>query len=468
MRKELSAREKAALMGINVQTLYRKARRGEVQFKRYGRTIRFFPDDSPQQASKTLIIEAPTCFNLKIFDEMNLKGGQKMSKLKKRWNYGKRGVFLRELPSGKENWYYWLTDGHGKRNVLACKGATTRAEAAIIMEHAYKEQFKKKYLPEGKKRITFAELATEYLEHAEFDKDSWESDKYNLNRLNPFFGEMKVDQIRFDHVTNYRKKLKKEGLADGTVNRHLGLLRRIINWAKDMNYEVPEDNPVRSKDHIKKVPARDVTLDIEHERLLICYADENLKPIIVTALHTGMRKGEILSLEWSDVDFESRKIHVRAEVEKNSRDRYIYIDRILYSVLEALHNQNGHSRYVFGYYNETKKEYCRYADITKPFKNAKDRVKEETGLDLSHLHFHDLRHTFATRFLDAAKDYAKLMKILGHSNLDTTMKYVNRRDIETDSGIKDYEKRYYSSDISDILSQNSIHDEENLVSYRVS
>lgn len=149
-------------------------------------------------------------------------------------------------------------------------------------------------------------------------------------------------------------------------------------------------------------------------------------------------------------------------VEKNHRDRYIYIDRVLFSVLEALHNQNGHSKYVFGYYNETKREYCRYADITKPFHKARKPA------ELKHVHFHDLRHTFATRLWEATQDLVKIMKVLGHSNIETTMRYINKRHIDTDSAIEEYEKTFYPRGTSDILSQNSIHGEENLMSYRVS
>lgn len=430
MERELSAKEKAELMGIDVRTLYRKAKRGEVQFKRYGRMFRFFRNDPPQQAPKTLIIEAPMCFSLKIFDEMNLKGG-KMSKSKKRWNYGKRGVFLRELPNGKEYWYYWLTDGHGKRIIKSAKGANSRLEAVLVMEHAHKEEFKKTYHPGGQEieEITFSEFADEYLRLVKNTKKSWKGDESVLNcGILKKFGKMKLSAIQPKHVEDYINE-KLENVDRGTTNLHASLLRRMINKAKQRGYRVPDTNPVIHSEHIKKVDARDCTLTFEEEARLLKHSPEKLKPIIITALHTGMRKKEILKLEWKDVDLDYGKIHIRAEKSKTHQDRHIPIDNALNSVLETLHRNNGHSPYVFN-----KDESSPYADIQEAFAKA----RSEAGIE--DFHFHDLRHTFATRAVKAGVDLFSLMKFLGHSDVTTTQRYVNLRDVDLLPAIEKLER----------------------------
>jgi excisionase family DNA binding protein len=449
MEKLLSAKEKAAQLGINLRTLYRKAEKNEIQFKRYGRMFRFYETDPPQKAPRTLIIEAPPSFNLKDFDRMYLKKEVKMSRSKKRWNYGKRGVFLRELPSGKEYWYYWLTDGQGKRIVMSAKGATSRAEAVLVMEHAYREQFKKNYLPDDQeiKDITFSEFAKEYLELVKNTKKSWKGDESVLNcGLLRKFGNKKLSEIQPKHVEDYIN-YKLENVDRGTTNIHASLLRRMINKAKQRGYRVPETNPVIHREHIKEVDARDRTLTFEEEERLLAHLPEKLKPIVVTALHTGMRKKEILNLEWRDVDLDYRRIHIRAEKSKTHQDRHIPIDNVLLSLLEELHMNNSHSEYVF-----TKNGANPYADIQEGFAKA----RSEAGI--KDLYFHDLRHTFATRAVKAGVDLFSLMKFLGHKDVTTTQRYVNLRDVDLLPAIEKLER--YCDRSRKKMSQKRIQPEE--------
>ena len=357
-----------------------------------------------------------------------------------RWQYrGIGGVFIR--PGKKRDfWYYWLNI-NGKRVIKAAKIALAREEAVKVMVDDYNEWKKNHFeLEERANEISFADFCDEFE-----TRDASENEKYTVRLLKDYFGEKKLHQITSKDIGDYvYQKLEEtnprtgEKISRGTTNRHVGLLRRMFNKAEKRGYRVPKKNPVDSSEHFKKVDSRDVTLTLEEEERLLKAADVNLRPIIVTALHTGMRKGEILSLEWTDVDLEYGRIHVRAEKSKTHQDRHVPLDNIVHSLLEALRSQNGHSKYVFGYYNETRKEYCRYADITKPFIKARDKA------GLNHVHFHDLRHTFATRCVQAGVDLFSLMKLLGHSHVETTQRYVNMRDIDLSPAIEKFEKLFYS------------------------
>jgi len=203
----------------------------------------------------------------------------------------------------------------------------------------------------------------------------------------------------------------------------------MINKAKQRGYRVPDTNPIIHSEHIKKVDARDRTLTFEEEARLLKHSPEKLKPIIITALHTGMRKKEILKLEWKDVDLDYGKIHIRAEKSKTHQDRHIPIDNALNSVLETLHRNNGHSPYVFN-----KDESSPYCDIQEAFAKA----RSEAGIE--DFHFHDLRHTFATRAVKAGVDLFSLMKFLGHSDVTTTQRYVNLRDVDLLPAIEKLER----------------------------
>lgn len=351
-----------------------------------------------------------------------------MSRSRSRWSYGFGGVFIRD--NGK--WYYWLNI-NGKRVIKSTKGAQNRKEAVAVLMKARNIEFKKKYFKGCEtEEISFSDFCDEF-ESLNGNKN----EKYMIYQLknSSYFKDKKVHEIRPKDVEDYvNDKLKL--VSRGTTNRHVGLLRRILNKAEKRGYRVPKVKPVIHGDHIKKVDSRDVTLTVEEELLLIECAGSTLRSIIVCALHTGMRKGEILSLEWKDVDFDYGQIHVRAENSKTHQDRYIPIDNKLFSVLDKLKAENGSSQYIFNYYNKSRKEYHPYTDIVKPF------IKARKKAGLNYVHFHDLRHTFATRCVKAGVDLFSLMKLLGHSNVETTQRYVNLRDVDLLPAIEKLERFY--------------------------
>lgn len=458
--RTVTAKEKAKLMGIDVQTVYRKAQRLEIPCIRYGRTIRFYEFD-PLHTVKTVMIKTPPSFSLNDFDRKYLKGGSKMSASKKRWVYPElnggvfiRDIFVKDKETGEkrlssQRWYYWLNDGHGNRDIKAIKGAQSRKEAVYALKKASDEQFKKRYLPDEPKtkEITFSEFADEYLDLVKNTKKSWKGDESVLNcGLREKFGNMQLSSIQPKHVEDYiNYKLK--NVNRGTANLHAALLRRIINKAKQRGYRVPGMNPVIHREHIKEVAPKDRTLTFEEEARLLAHSPERLRPIVVTALHTGMRKKEILGLEWRDVDLDYRKIHIRAERSKTHQDRHIPIDNELLSVLEDLHRNNSHSEYVF-----TKDGVNPYADIQESFAKARDDA------EIKNLHFHDLRHTFATRAVKAGVDLFSLMKFLGHKDVTTTQRYVNLRGVDLLPAIEKLER--YCEKNKNSLSQKRIQPEE--------
>ena len=135
---------------------------------------------------------------------------------------------------------------------------------------------------------------------------------------------------------------------------------------------------------------------------------QHLKAILICALDTGMRRGEIFSLVWSDIDFESGLITIRAFNTKTMRERRIGMTERLIAELECLSGyQNGDL--VFGI-----KTHCQHSF---------DKAKRQAGL--SDLRFHDLRHTHATRLVGAQMPLAEVGRVLGHTQPSTTFRYVN-------------------------------------------
>jgi len=140
---------------------------------------------------------------------------------------------------------------------------------------------------------------------------------------------------------------------------------------------------------------------------------DHLKPILLCAISTGMRKGEILNLKWDDVNLHSDSITVRDS--KNYDFRVIPINETLKSVLNELHETSSND-FVFNYQARPVKE------TTRSFETA----LKKSGIPKCR--FHDLRHTFATRLVMNGVDLVTVQELLGHKSIIMTKRRAARRD----------------------------------------
>lgn len=206
-----------------------------------------------------------------------------------------------------------------------------------------------------------------------------------------------------------------------SVNRELQKLRRLFNLAQTEGWIVRNpmhagDSLISSADETK----RERILTREEELRLLKACDypkrRHLRAIIICALDTGMRRGEILSLRWSDLDLENRVLNIRAFNTKTMKERQISLTMRLATELDKLWEQSPKdaSRLVFGFSDNVKKSFAS--------------AREDAGLP--DVRFHDLRHTAATRLVGAHLPLAEVGRILGHTQANTTYRYVNAN-IET-------------------------------------
>ncbi len=151
-------------------------------------------------------------------------------------------------------------------------------------------------------------------------------------------------------------------------------------------------------------------LDREEITRLIKRAKDYLEPMIIMALNTGMRRGELFDLHWNDVDFAEHYIFIKKS--KSGFMRKIPMNDL---VAKTLKNIKRESEFVFC--NPKTKD--RLACIQRPFKAA----CREAGVP--DLRFHDLRHTAATYMVTGGVDLATVAQILGHSDIKMTMKYAH-------------------------------------------
>lgn len=309
-----------------------------------------------------------------------------------------------------------ITDAKSKRDVLLEE----------IKEHGP--------LVFGNDRLTFEELAVyyeaSYLVAAEYrdgrkitgTRDQGKR-KSTLKPLKDYFKRKRLRSITYSDLRNYklarlRSKSQRDDitpLSIATVNRELSVLRRMLSIARQQRWILESpfafgESLIAAADekHRDRVLSR-----TEEKRLLAqCIGPrEHLRGIIICALDTGMRRGEILLLRWCDVDLKTGLLSVEAMHTKTLRQRQLAISGRLAKELRRLHKlaQPQPTDRVFGLADNFKRS----------FKTAC------TNAQIEDLRFHDLRHTFATRLSEAGMTSDLIARLLGHSQTKTTYRYVN-------------------------------------------
>ncbi len=237
-----------------------------------------------------------------------------------------------------------------------------------------------------------------------------------------YFGATKLKSLTYDELRTYRiERLstptqQSSQRSIGTVNRELAYLRRILNIAERNDWI--SKSPFKRGDcliHQCDEVRRDRVLSLyECQRLIDGCTDrrEHLRPLIIAALDTGCRLGELLKLRWTEVDFDSNIITIQAFNTKTMRERKVAITKRLKSELMEMIS-----------YFPPKKEDLVFgvSEVRKSFKTACKLA------GLSDLRFHDLRHVHATNLDNLGFSIAAIGKQLGHtSDSRVTLRYINR------------------------------------------
>jgi integrase len=226
---------------------------------------------------------------------------------------------------------------------------------------------------------------------------------YSLDRLKhllPFFAEMLVMNINTSAIRKYRQERNQERmLTAATVNRDLSVLRRILYWGVEEGYLA--SNPLGRLRMERERRTKRPVMSFREEKLLLRAAPEHLQRIIFCALQTGMRRGEILSQRWEDVDLDNRILHVSHSKTPEGEAREIPLTNCLFELLRVIRRQRGP---VFTY----------QGDSIRIIKTTWASSLRRSGI--RHFRFHDLRHTANTRMMLAGVLQEVRREILGHSS----------------------------------------------------
>jgi integrase len=269
-------------------------------------------------------------------------------------------------------------------------------------------------------------------------------------------GDWRQTDVVTDTINRFREVRRANGTGVVGTNRHLGLLRVLFNWAIGAGYREATPFVRGSKAVIKlqKEQPRTRRLREGEEDQLLAQCGSHLKAIVIAAIDSGMRRGEILSLQWSQIEgltlVETKgkwsiKWHPQATFvlpwmkTKTRTERRVPISTRLRSVLEMRRlDPNGDplplDAYVFGTEVGTRILNIKRAWMTAVLKShgitptySKTQNFDTTSraaLDQIDLHLHDLRRECGSRWMDAGVPIATIQRWLGHANVSQTSTYL--------------------------------------------
>lgn len=232
--------------------------------------------------------------------------------------------------------------------------------------------------------------------------------------LNPFFGSKPLDKISNLDIENYKVKKLQSGQANKSVNNHLIVLNKCLNTAQD--WGVIKNTP--NIKLLKVQPQKFDFLSTEECRLLLDNCDGLLKEMVLFALKTGLRFGELIALEWSDIDFKSNLATIQKSIvrghlgsPKSNKIRYV---PLLRDVSEMIGSRSKKHGLIFS------------KDNNEPLGSMLclrwlHRACKKAGL--RKIGWHTLRHTFASHLAQNGVSIVLIKELLGHADIKTTLRY---------------------------------------------
>jgi integrase len=263
------------------------------------------------------------------------------------------------------------------------------------------------------RKISFADFGAEYLRFAQSTKapSTFIGKVREMRRLTRAL-EVDLSKLTSGMIEKYKVQ-RGQQVKPATVNRELALLKHMLTKAVEWGYL--KNNPAKPVKLLKESPGRLQYLEAEEIENLVAACDDPqvpyLRPSVVTALHTGMRLGEFLGLQWDDVDPRHRLITITKT--KNNERKTIPINDPLYEELSRL-PRHVNSPYLFCHPDGT-----RILRIDRSFHHAlRDAAIEK-------FRFHDLRHTFASHLAIRGVSLEIIGALLGHKDPKMTKRYAH-------------------------------------------
>lgn len=235
--------------------------------------------------------------------------------------------------------------------------------------------------------------------------------------LLPAFGAKKLNAIGVRDIEAFKKVKLDAGYAAKSVNNQLGVVRKVLRIAVEWGLleEAPAVRPLRAK------KPEFSFLDFQEADLLVQAAETEWRAMVVTALHTGLRLGELLALRWRHVDFERGHVLVCENdwrgiigTPKGHKTRIVPLNKTVLDALKAHHHRRGPLVFCRPDGSRLSYQQCRRPLV---------RMCKKAGI--KSVQWHALRHTFASHMAMKGAPLKAVQDLLGHVTIEMTMRYAH-------------------------------------------
>ena len=331
-------------------------------------------------------------------------------------------------------------DASGRRR-SACFTSYSAAERALRKFQAEADDLRAGLVDPVAKaaaRKSFDDLADYWLDHVAAHKRSDKDDRSILRRhLRPALGGRMLSAVDQKAVDRLKTALYDKGLADNTVANVLSLLRAMFNKAVDLGWLSRPPKVAVPKPALEDYNWID-SLEVVRAFVRAARAEElaplgrrlplpGLAAMYATSVYTGMRAGEVAGLKWAMVDLDLRLITVARSFDHPTKTKAIRRIPVLDPLLPLMKEWRmrcSWSRSGVVFPNSAGKMHVPRARVFKQvYRRVLDRAAVEPHHPERRLTYHDLRHTFASLWVQNGGDLFRLQKILGHKDVNMTLRY---------------------------------------------
>ena len=315
---------------------------------------------------------------------------------------------------------------------------TLRTKDPVKAQWLWEQEFRRQWsifygvqAPSSPGPVSLADAGREFVVHRRETKriKEWRVLRSRLNIMLEIWGNISLSDINQERLSLLDAELRKRGRSENTINHYFDVLKALFNFAAEKKLWSVE-NPIREvTPYVVDQKRRAYSLDeikriimaagrVEREAGIRAEMQKIAKSIVLLLLYTGMRMGELLNLRWSNV--EKDKIVLRRTETKSRKEKVIPITGPVARILAAL-SKRRRDDYVLPLRRRGGEMKAGWADSL--IRKIREYSKVEDFI------FHGLRHTASTIMVSEALGHgvglADVMKVLGHSQVETTMKYIH-------------------------------------------
>ncbi|PKH88640.1 site-specific integrase [Colwellia sp. Bg11-28] len=232
----------------------------------------------------------------------------------------------------------------------------------------------------------------------------------------PTLMDFQLSDINAWEIEKWRNKRLTDGVKPATTNRQIntikGCLSRAVEWGAIDSHDLNKVKTLTVDNSKVRYLSKDEETRLR-DNLQTCDTDF-LEVIVILALNTGMRKGELLSLEWNHVNFDNKILTVDFQNAKSGNTRHLPLNSQAFNILKQWQQETDGIGFVF-----KDKNHAQLKDFPYVWGALLDEAQ------ITNFRFHDLRHHFASKLVMASVDLNTVRELLGHSDLKMTLRYAH-------------------------------------------